>query len=50
MFILGAQPNVPSQLSGFKTVATVTRDCAHCRGTTDLATVLKQEQDPATVG
>jgi len=48
MFILGAQPTTPSQLSGVKTVATVTRGSAHCRGVMNLATVFKQEQIPAT--
>lgn len=48
MFILGAQPNTLSQLSGFKIVATVMRGSARCRGVMNLATVLKQEQIPAT--
>lgn len=48
MFILGAQPNSPNQLSGFEIAATVTRGSARCRAEMNLATVLRQEETPAT--
>lgn len=49
MFILGAQPNTPSQLPGFKIVAAGTWGSAHCRGGMNLATVSQPEQIPAIV-